>query len=71
VKEFLGTNPELLKTGEFQTFENLWDFGVIKNPSITAFKGNLGHLNLASGAVESALCIMAMQASEAPGIANL
>lgn len=38
---------------------------------MTAYKGHLGHLNLASGATEIALCIMAMQEKKIPGIANL
>jgi len=32
----------------------------LKNTSITAFKGNLGHLNLASGATEVALSIKSL-----------
>ena len=43
----------------------------LKNTSLTAFKGNLGHLNLASGATEVALSIMSMQESVIPHVANL
>ena len=43
----------------------------LKNTSITAFKANLGHLNLASGATEVALSIMSMIDSVVPPVANL
>jgi len=43
----------------------------LKDTAITAFKGHLGHLNLASGATEAGLCIKAMIDGIAPGICNL
>ena len=58
IKCFLGTHKDNLKQSIFQT-ENL-NLDVIRKPTITAFKGNIGHLNLASGATEIALCIKAM-----------
>jgi 3-oxoacyl-[acyl-carrier-protein] synthase II len=43
----------------------------LKNTSITAFKGNLGHLNLASGATEVALSLKSMEHSVVPHVKNL
>lgn len=51
--------------GDKQVTKNL------KDTLITAFKGHLGHLNLASGATEAGLCIKAMNENIAPGICNL
>ena len=70
IKTVLGTSRENLCKENFASPEH-FDLSHIKNTAITAFKGHLGHLNLASGATEIALCIQAMQEGIAPGIKNL
>lgn len=71
LKEVLATpDVEMLKNEVFATGSQQ-DKSNLKNTLISAYKGHLGHLNLASGATEIALCIMAMQEQKVPGIANL
>ena len=70
IKTVLGTSREDLCKEKFASPEH-FDLSHIKNTSITAFKGHLGHLNLASGATEIAICIKGMEEGIAPGIKNM
>jgi 3-oxoacyl-(acyl-carrier-protein) synthase len=70
IKCVLGTKQDKLYREEFAEEGDL-DLTHIKNASVSGYKGHLGHLNLASGATESALCIMGMLNDVAPGTANL
>jgi len=50
---------------------NTYDNSNLKNTVITAYKGHIGHLNLASGATEATFILKAMQENKIPGTANL
>jgi 3-oxoacyl-(acyl-carrier-protein) synthase len=70
IKSVLGTPREQVIKEIFYKDQDL-DKSRLKNTAITAFKGHLGHLNLASGASEAGLIIKAMNDGIAPGICNL
>ena len=59
IKCVLGTPKELLYKDKYLE-EGELDLTHIKNTSINGFKGHFGHLNLASGATETAMCIEGM-----------
>lgn len=71
IKNVLGTSRENNCKEEWPENPEELDLSHIKNTSITAFKGHLGHLNLASGATEIVLSIKGMEEGIAPGIQNL
>ena len=57
LKEVLATpHIEMLKEEKFASGEEM-DKSKLKDTVITAYKGHLGHLNLASGSTEIALCL--------------
>lgn len=56
IKSILCTPKEMLMKNQYAEGVDM-DKRYLANTSITAYKGNLGHLNLASGATEVALCI--------------
>jgi len=60
MKEVLSTPYIEMLKNEYFANEKEQDKSQLHNTIITAFKGHLGHLNLASGATETALCVKAM-----------
>jgi 3-oxoacyl-[acyl-carrier-protein] synthase II len=70
IKSILCSSREMLLQDKYAEGSDM-DKRYLGNTHLTAFKGNLGHLNLASGATEVALCIKAMQTSTVPPVANL
>lgn len=57
IKEVLGTtDKERIKNIDLLRGDNI-DKSTLKNTVITAYKGHLGHLNLASGSTEVALSL--------------
>jgi len=66
----LGISREDLMEGRFATKDNS-DMSKLKHPIISGFKGNIGHLNLASGITEANILLKCMEADITPGIYGL
>ena len=71
IKSVLSTPYQsMLRDEKFEEYA-MYDKSNLKNTLITAYKGHMGHLNLASGATEAAFIIKAMNEKKIPGTANL
>lgn len=70
IQTILTASREMLAKRKF-AYGSDQDKKHLRNTTLTAFKGNLGHLNLASGATEVALSLMSMKTGLIPPVANL
>ena len=70
MKSVLGSTLDEIKQDKYRDQDSL-DKSKFSNTSISALKGQIGHLNLASGATEAAILIKGMNDNVVPGTYGL